>query len=98
MPSGIFSSDRDRYQQGIAVPKLLTASQIEQFRENGCIHPIRAISEADALELRRKLEAFERGSGGPPPPDLPHHSPPLFPPLPAPVPQTPNCAPLPHPP
>src|ERR1700726_2070777 len=78
MPFGIFSSDRDRYQQGIAVPKLLTSSQIEQFREEGCIHPIRAISEADALGLRRKLEAFEDGSGGPLSGDLRHKSHLLF--------------------
>jgi hypothetical protein len=60
------------------MPKLLTASQIEQFREEGCIHPIRAISEADALELRGKLEAFERGSGGPLSGDLRHKSHLLF--------------------
>ena len=60
------------------MPKLLTASQIEQFREEGCVHPIRAIGEADALELRRKLEAFERGSGGPLSGDLRHKSHLLF--------------------
>jgi non-heme Fe2+,alpha-ketoglutarate-dependent halogenase len=67
-----------RHQQGVALPKLLTASQIEQFREYGCVHPIRAISEADALELRSKLEAFERSSGGPLRGDLRHKSHLLF--------------------
>jgi non-haem Fe2+, alpha-ketoglutarate-dependent halogenase len=60
------------------VPKLLTTLQIEQFHEDGCIHPIRAISEADALELRSKLEAFEHGSGGPLRGDLRHKSHLLF--------------------
>jgi non-heme Fe2+,alpha-ketoglutarate-dependent halogenase len=60
------------------VAQLLTPVQIEQFHEDGCIHPIRAISETDALELRRKLEAFERDSGGPLRGDLRHKSHLLF--------------------
>ena len=47
------------------MPKLLNPRQIEQFHEDGCIHPIRAISEADAFVLRSKLESFEWNSGWP---------------------------------
>jgi non-heme Fe2+,alpha-ketoglutarate-dependent halogenase len=58
--------------------KMLTASQIEQYHRDGCIHPIRAISEADAIALRRRLEAFEHDSGGPLRGDLRHKSHLLF--------------------
>jgi hypothetical protein len=47
------------------MPRLLTAEQIEQFRQEGWIAPIRVISAGQAAELRARLETFERASGGP---------------------------------
>ena len=47
------------------MPKVLTQTQIDRFWRDGCVFPVRVMPEADALELRRKLEAFERGTGAP---------------------------------
>src|ERR1019366_4572818 len=47
------------------MPQVLTASQIDQFERDGCIFPIRVMPEAVALEIRRRLEAFETEAGGP---------------------------------
>src|SRR5881394_3800321 len=47
------------------MPKILSQSQIDQFWREGCVYPVRVMSEADAIEIRRKLEQFEAGSGGP---------------------------------
>ena len=47
------------------MPKFLTQSQIDTFWRDGCVFPIRVMSAADALEIRRRLEAFEKESGGP---------------------------------
>src|SRR4051812_571481 len=47
------------------MPKILTQSQIDQFWRDGCVFPIRVMSEAEALEIRRKLETFEAENGGP---------------------------------
>jgi len=47
------------------MPKLLSPSQIEQYRDQGFIHPIRVMSKAEALALRARLERFERETGGP---------------------------------
>src|SRR5437763_12288104 len=47
------------------MPKVLTQTQIDRFWRDGCVFPVRVMSESDALELRRKLEAFERETGGP---------------------------------
>ncbi len=47
------------------MPKILTQSQIEQFWREGCVYPVRVMPEADALEIRRRLEAFESASGEP---------------------------------
>lgn len=58
--------------------KILTASQIEQFREEGCVFPIAVMSEAEAGELRERLEAFERRTGAPLKGDLRHKSHLLF--------------------
>ena len=60
------------------MPKILSASQIEQFRRDGCIFPIRVMSEQAALECRDKLEAFERASGAPLRGELRHKSHLLF--------------------
>ena len=47
------------------MPKILTQSQIDQFWREGCVYPVRVMPEADALEIRRRLEAFESASGEP---------------------------------
>lgn len=47
------------------MPKVLTPAQIEQFRRDGYVHPIRIMSADQAGELRAKLEAYEAASGGP---------------------------------
>jgi non-heme Fe2+,alpha-ketoglutarate-dependent halogenase len=60
------------------MPKLLSAAQIAQFREQGYVHPIRVMSEADAAALRRRLEQFEAANGGPLRGDLRHKTHLLF--------------------
>jgi non-haem Fe2+, alpha-ketoglutarate-dependent halogenase len=60
------------------MPKLLTPAQIEQYREEGFVSPIRVMSEAAAGEYRRRLETFEASSGGPLAGDLRHKSHLLF--------------------
>jgi chlorinating enzyme len=47
------------------MPKCLTPAQIDQYRQEGCVFPIRIMSETEAAELRGRLEAFERRTGGP---------------------------------
>jgi hypothetical protein len=60
------------------MPKHLSPAQIEQYRDEGCVFPVRVISEADAAEYRAKLEEFERQTGGPLKGDLRHKSHLLF--------------------
>jgi non-heme Fe2+,alpha-ketoglutarate-dependent halogenase len=60
------------------MPKCLTPAQIEQYREEGCVFPIRIMSETAATELRGRLEAFERRTGGPLQGDMRHKSHLLF--------------------
>ena len=60
------------------MPKILNQQQIDQFWRDGCLFPIRVMSEADALEIRRRLEAFEAKTGGPLKGDLRHKSHLLF--------------------
>jgi non-haem Fe2+, alpha-ketoglutarate-dependent halogenase len=60
------------------MPKLLTKAEIERYWTDGFVSPIRVMSAADAEELRRKLEAFERETGGPLKGDLRHKSHLLF--------------------
>ena len=45
--------------------KLLTKEQIDTFWRDGCVFPIRVMSEVDAVKLRARLEDFERETGGP---------------------------------
>jgi len=47
------------------MPKVLTPAQVAQFHEQGYVHPIRVMSEAQATKLRARLEKFEAASGGP---------------------------------
>ncbi|MHB8493437.1 MAG: phytanoyl-CoA dioxygenase family protein [Casimicrobiaceae bacterium] len=60
------------------MPNVLTPSQIDQYRREGCVFPVRVMSESDALELRRGLESFEATTGGPLRGDLRHKSHLLF--------------------
>ena len=45
--------------------KILTKSQVDQYKNEGFISPIRIMSEEDALSLRREIEAFEASQGKP---------------------------------
>lgn len=47
------------------MPKVLTQQQIDQYWRDGCTFPIRIMSEADAVAVRRELETFEAQTGGP---------------------------------
>ena len=60
------------------MPKSLTQAQVDQFWRDGCVFPIRVMSEAAAAELRGRLEEFERKAGGPLKGDLRHKSHLLF--------------------
>ena len=57
---------------------MLTNAQIAQFRQDGCVFPIRVMGAQAARTCREKLEAFERESGGPLRGDLRHKSHLLF--------------------
>jgi non-haem Fe2+, alpha-ketoglutarate-dependent halogenase len=54
------------------------AGQIAQYREEGCVFPIRIMSKTEAAELRRRLEEFEWRTGGPLNGDMRHKSHLLF--------------------
>jgi non-heme Fe2+,alpha-ketoglutarate-dependent halogenase len=54
------------------MPKFLTQAQIDRFRDEGFLAPIRVMSEEDALDLRSRLEQAEAGGGGPLRGDLRH--------------------------
>lgn len=58
--------------------KILTQAQIDQFREQGFVSPIRVMPIEEALGYRRRLERFEATSGGPLRGDLRHKSHLLF--------------------
>ncbi len=60
------------------MPNVLTPSQIDQYRREGCVFPVRVMSQSDALGFRRRLEAFEAKTGGPLSGDLRHKSHLLF--------------------
>jgi non-haem Fe2+, alpha-ketoglutarate-dependent halogenase len=60
------------------MPKILSQQQIDTFWRDGCVFPVRVMSEADAGELRARLEAFEASTGGPLKGDLRHKSHLLF--------------------
>ncbi|HEX3486202.1 MAG TPA: phytanoyl-CoA dioxygenase family protein, partial [Micropepsaceae bacterium] len=46
------------------MPKRLTAEQVEQFRRDGFVSPVRMLSPADTAGARRELEAMEAAQGG----------------------------------
>ncbi|MCL4746196.1 MAG: phytanoyl-CoA dioxygenase family protein [Burkholderiaceae bacterium] len=60
------------------MPNVLTQEQVDQYQREGCVFPIRAIPEDEALEIRSRLEAFEAKAGGPLSGDLRHKSHLLF--------------------
>ena len=60
------------------MPRILSQQQIDRFWRDGCIFPIRVMSEADAAEIRSRLEDFENKTGGPLKGDLRHKSHLLF--------------------
>lgn len=47
------------------MPKLLSEQQVAQYHRDGFLFPIRVMPGAEALEYRRRLEAYERANGGP---------------------------------
>ena len=46
------------------MPTFLNQAQIDAFWRDGCIFPIRVMSESAAADLRARLEAFEQETGG----------------------------------
>jgi len=60
------------------MPKVLTDAQVDQYRRDGYVHPIRVMSEAEAGKLRARLESFEASTGGPLKGDLRHKTHLLF--------------------
>jgi non-heme Fe2+,alpha-ketoglutarate-dependent halogenase len=60
------------------VPRILTEQQVAQYWRDGCVFPVRVMSEAAAAETRARLEDFERSTGGPLKGDLRHKSHLLF--------------------
>ena len=60
------------------MPRILTPQQIDSYWRDGCIFPIRVMPPAETAEIRGRLEAFERTSGGPLKGDLRHKSHLLF--------------------
>ena len=60
------------------MPRILSQQQIDQFWRDGCVFPIRVMSETDAAEIRSRLEDFENKAGGPLKGDLRHKSHLLF--------------------
>ena len=58
---------------------MLTDAQLNRFRQDGCIFPVRVMSERAAQRCREQLEAFEGENGGPLRGELRHKSHLLFP-------------------
>ncbi|MDE5446766.1 phytanoyl-CoA dioxygenase [Bradyrhizobium sp. CSA207] len=47
------------------MPKILTPGQIEAYRKDGYVAPIRVISTERAAAIRQRIEEFERSHGAP---------------------------------
>ncbi|MFM1815979.1 MAG: hypothetical protein RLZ98_2674 [Pseudomonadota bacterium] len=45
--------------------KMLTGEQVERFRDEGWVSPVRVMTEAEAGEIRRDIEDFELRQGRP---------------------------------
>jgi chlorinating enzyme len=61
------------------MPKLLSLTEIERFRNEGYLSPVRIMSEDEAASIRARLEEFESRTGGPLRGDLRHKTHLLFP-------------------
>lgn len=61
------------------MPKQLTSAQIEHFKREGYVSPVRVLTAAQAGAIRERLEAFERTQGGPLHGSLRHKTHLLFP-------------------
>jgi len=46
------------------MPKLLTAEQRGAYERDGFCHPVRALSDQEAADYRRRFEAYEAANGG----------------------------------
>ena len=44
---------------------MLTAAQVQSYRDFGYVSPVRVMTAAEAVAYRARLEAFERGQGAP---------------------------------
>jgi chlorinating enzyme len=62
----------------LTMPKRLSQSQVEQFAREGYVSPVRVMSEDAAHEVRERIEAYERATGGPLRGNLRHKSHLLF--------------------
>jgi hypothetical protein len=60
------------------MPRILTQQQMDTFWKDGCVFPIRVMSEESAAKIRARLEDFEKSTGGPLKGDLRHKSHLLF--------------------
>ena len=58
--------------------RMLTQEQVEKFRRDGYLSPVRVMSEGAANAVREKLQAYEASSGGPLRGELRHKSHLLF--------------------
>src|SRR6476646_448671 len=61
------------------MPKLLSLTEIERFRNEGYLSPVRIMSEDEAASIRARLEESESRTGGPLRGDLRHKTHLLFP-------------------
>ena len=46
------------------MPKVLTTEQVNQYRRDGYLFPLRIMSAEQAADYRRRIEALERAGGG----------------------------------
>jgi non-heme Fe2+,alpha-ketoglutarate-dependent halogenase len=60
------------------MPKILTQQQIDTYWRDGCVFPIRVMSEDEARQIRERLEDFEKETGEPLKGSLRHKSHLLF--------------------
>jgi hypothetical protein len=61
------------------MPKLLTDTQVETYRREGYLAPVRVMGEGEARDVRAALETIEAGMGGPLKGDVRHKPHLLFP-------------------
>ena len=47
------------------MPKLLNEDQIQEYKRDGYVSPIRVMSENDAADILKDLKAFEKKQGRP---------------------------------